>query len=184
MSGGANMIVKKADEVSGFRIANSFQEALKSEAQDFPTGLMPYDDLESNSHRRTPQPQPIILGFSLPPHYFSCTASTRVVVNVFCQLVSFIHDREAWDKYTTRSTPTDHSLAPVRDSSSFSSFDVYLDIRPFVISKDPGLRTKGTIVACSFRSARLCVQTSSRLASVIPRVFNITFFSGSIGIVS
>jgi len=36
-----------------------------------------------------------------------------VVVNVFCQLVSVIHEDEAWDEFVTKSTP-------VRGPSSFS----------------------------------------------------------------
>lgn len=87
-----------------------------SEAQDISIESIPYDDLESVSRYPTiqPQPQPIILGFSLPPYYFSCTASTNVVVNVFCQLVSFIYETEAWDEYITKSTP-------VYDPSPFPS---------------------------------------------------------------
>lgn len=44
-----------------------------------------------------------------------------MVVNVFCQLVSLIHENEAWDEFVTKSTPVNYTLAPVRDSSSFSS---------------------------------------------------------------
>ena len=54
------------------------------------------------------------------------------MVNVFCQLVSFVRDREAWDNYATRrSTSTDHALVEVRNSSSISSFHTYLDPKAF-----------------------------------------------------
>jgi len=115
------MIVKVADDISSFRVANSFHEALESEAQDIPTVSIPYEDLETISRYPNIQSQPIILGFSLPPHYLSYTMSTRVVVNVFCQLVSFVHDQQAWEEYATRSTSRDYTLAPVRDFSSISS---------------------------------------------------------------
>ena len=55
---------------------------------------------------------------SLPPRYLSCTASTSVVVNALCQLVSFVRDCKAWDKYITGSTPIDMTRTRVRDSSS------------------------------------------------------------------
>lgn len=107
MSVGANTTVKVADDMSRFRVASAFQEALTTEAQDISTVSIPYDDLES----------PILLGFSLPSHYFSYTAKVKIVVNVFRQLVSFVRDHEAWDKYTTWSTSTDYALAQVRDPS-------------------------------------------------------------------
>ena len=117
----ADMIVKLASDTFGFRLAGIFQEALASEAQNISTDSMPYDDLESISRYPTIKSQPIILGFSLPPYYFSCTASTKFVVDVFCQLVSFVDDNQAWGKYVTQPTPVDNflALASVRDSWGF-----------------------------------------------------------------
>ena len=115
-SAGAGRIVKLASDTFGFRLAGIFQEALASETQNISTTSIPYDDPESISRYPTIKSQPIILGFSLPPYHFSCTASTKFVVDVFCQLVSFVGDNQAWDEYVTRSTPADYSLAPVRDS--------------------------------------------------------------------
>ncbi len=40
-----------------------------------------------------------------------------MVVNVFCQLVSFIQETEAWDEYITKSTP----VTPIHDFSPFPS---------------------------------------------------------------
>ena len=79
---------------------------------------MPYEDPESISQYPTIKSQPIILGFSLPPYYLSCTASTKFVVDVFCQLVFFVRDNRAWNDYNS---PVDYSLAPVRDSRRSSS---------------------------------------------------------------
>ena len=47
------------------------------------------------------------------------------MVNVFCQLVSYIRDTEAWDEYITRSTPVNHALAPVHDSWPLSSVKAF-----------------------------------------------------------
>ena len=118
-SAGAGRILKLASDTFGFRLAGSFQQTLASEAQNISTASMPYDDLESISRYPTINSQPIILGFSLPAYYFSCTASTKFVVNVFCQLVSFVDDNRAWSEYVTRPTPEDYSLVPVRDSWRF-----------------------------------------------------------------
>ena len=101
-----------------------------SEAQDISTYFTPYVDLESLSRYPNIPPQPIILGFSLPPPYLSSTASTSVVVDVFCQLVSFVRDCQAWDKYITGSTLTETARARVRDPLTTSSF-TYLDIQKF-----------------------------------------------------
>lgn len=127
----ANTIVKVADDLSSFQVANVFQEALKSKAQAISTTSIPYKNLDSNLQYPNIQSQPIILGFSLPPYYFSCTASTKVVVNVFCQLVSFVREHGAWDKYATRSTSTDYALARVCDSLPISSFRAHLDTKTF-----------------------------------------------------
>ena len=118
-SAGAGRIVKLASDTFGFRLAGIFQEALASEAQNISTASIPYDDLESISQYPTIKSQPILLGFSLPPYHFSCTASTKFVVDVLCQLVSFVSDNEAWSEYVSRSTPVDYSLAPVRDPWCF-----------------------------------------------------------------
>jgi len=118
-SAGAGTIVKLACNTLGSRVAGIFQEKLASEAQNISTASIPYDDPESISRYPTIDSQPIVLGFSLPPYYFSCTASTKFVVNVFCQLVSFVHDNQAWDQYVTRPTRVGYSLAPVRDSWRF-----------------------------------------------------------------
>lgn len=54
------------------------------------------------------------------------------MVNVFCQLVSFVRDHKAWDNYaTSRSISADHALAEVRDCSLTSSFHAYLDPKTF-----------------------------------------------------
>jgi hypothetical protein len=115
-SAGASRVVKVASDTFGFRLAGILQEALASEAQDISTASMPYDDLESISRFPTIKSQPIILGFSLPPCYFSYTASTKFVVDVFCQLVSFVNDNQAWGKYGIWPTRVNYSPAPVRDS--------------------------------------------------------------------
>ena len=130
-SAGAGSIVKVACDTFGFRAAGIFRETLTSEAQDIPTASIPYDDLESISRNPTIDPPPIIVGFSLPPYYFSCTASTKFVVNVFCQLVSFVHDNQAWDEYVARPIPIDYSLAPVRASWRFSSYSINLYAKTF-----------------------------------------------------
>ena len=126
-SAGAGNIVKVARDTFGFRVASIFQEKLSSEAQNVSTASIPYDDPESISRYPTIDSQPIVLGFSLPPYYFSCTSSTNFVVNVFRQLVEFVHDNQGWDQYIDRPTPVDYSLAPVRDSWGFSylSFNLY-----------------------------------------------------------
>jgi hypothetical protein len=81
---------------------------------------MSYNDPESTSQYPTIESQPILLGFSLPPYYFSYTASAKFVVDVFCQLVSVVHDHQAWDQYVTVSNSTNNSaLASVRHSSPF-----------------------------------------------------------------
>ncbi len=120
-SAGAGRIVKAACDTFGSRVSGIFQERLASEAQGISTASIPYDDLESISRYPTIDSQPIVMGFSLPPYYFSCTASTKFVVNVFCQLVSFVHDNQAWDQYVVQRIPLDYSLAPVRVSWRFSS---------------------------------------------------------------
>ena len=120
-SAGAGSIVKVACDTFGFRVAGIFQEKLASEAQNISTALIPYDDPESISRYPTIDSLPIVLGFSLPLYYFSCTASTKFVVNVFRQLVDFVHDNQGWDHYVARPTPVDHSLTPVSDSWGFSS---------------------------------------------------------------
>jgi len=114
-SAGASNIVKVACDTIGLRVAGIFQEALASEAQEIPSVSMPYEDLESISRYPTIGSRPIVLGFSLPPYYFSCTSSTKFVVNLFCQLVSFVHDNQAWDRYVARPTPIAY-LTPVRGS--------------------------------------------------------------------
>jgi len=120
-SAGAGSILKVASDTFGFHLAGIFQDKLASEAQTISTASITYDDLDSISHYRAIDSQPIVVGFSLPPYYFSCTASTKFVVNVFCQLVSFVHDNRAWHQYIARDTPEGFSLAPVRDSWWFSS---------------------------------------------------------------
>jgi len=119
-SAGAGSILKVACETFGFRLAGIFQDKLASEAQNISTTSITYDDLECTSRYPTIDSQPIVVGFSLPPYYFSCTASTKFVVNVFCQLVSFVHDNRAWHQYIARD-PVGYSLAPVCDSWRFSS---------------------------------------------------------------
>jgi len=115
-SAGAGSILKVACDTFGFRLAGIFQNKLASEAQNISTASITYDDLESISQYPTIDSQPILVGFFLPPYCFSCTASTKLVVNVFCQLVSFVHDNQAWRQYITWHTPVGHSVAAVRDS--------------------------------------------------------------------
>ena len=119
------------DDTSSARVAGVFQTTLASEAESFSTTSEPYNDPESTSQYPTIQSQPIILGFSLPPRLFSCTPSTRIVVNVFCQLVAFVRDHKAWGSYATRPTPTSYTHASVRDSSSIFYFLTYLDTKTF-----------------------------------------------------
>jgi len=120
-SAGAGSILKEACDTFVFRLAGVFQDKLASEAQNISTASITYDDLESVSRYPTIDSQPIVEGFSLPPYYFSCTASTKFVVNVFCQLVTFVHDNQAWAKYISWAMPVGRSLAPVRDSRQFPS---------------------------------------------------------------
>ena len=161
-SAGAARIVKLASDTFGFRLAGIFQEALASEAQNISTDSMPYDDPESISRYPTIKSQPIIMGFSLPPYYFSCTASTKFVVDLFCQLVSFVGDNQAWGEYVSRSTPVDYSLAPVCDSWRFLIYLLNCVQRPSVKSKDPGLGTKPSTKTSFAHSVPLRAQTSSR----------------------
>ena len=157
---GASPIVKVTSNTFGFRLAGAFQETLVSEAQDISTNSIPYDDLvESVSRYPTIHSQPIIFGFSLPPYY---TASTKIVVDVFCQLVSFVGDHQAWPGSLTRPSPTDYSLVPVRDSSPSSSFRTYLDERSSVNSNGLGRGTKPSTETCSVHSVHLPVYSSSR----------------------
>jgi len=115
-SAGAGSILKTACDTFGFRLAGIFQDKLAPEAQDISTASITYHDLESISRYPTIDSQRILVGFSLPPCFFSCTASTKFVVNVFCQLVSFVHDEQAWNQYIDWATPVGYSLAPVCDS--------------------------------------------------------------------
>jgi len=125
-SAGAGSILKVACDTFGFRLAGIFQNKLASEAQTISTASITYDDLESISQYPTIDSQPILVGFSLPPYYFSCTASTNFVVNVFCHLVTFVHDDRAWHEYIA-GAPVGYSLAPVCGSwrSSSYSFNLY-----------------------------------------------------------
>jgi hypothetical protein len=147
---GAVKIVNTAKNISGVQAANGFRQALESEAQNISTASTPYQDLDSTSQYPKTQSQSIVLGFFLPTRHFSYTASTRVVVDVFCQLVSFIHDHQAWVQYATRSMPTDYyARDPVGDSSPiFSSALIWVQ-RHFVISKGAGLGTKTSTETCS-----------------------------------
>jgi hypothetical protein len=115
-SAGAGSIIKVACDTFGFHLAGIFQNKLASEAQDISTASITYDDLESISQYPTIDSQPIVVGFSLPPYYFSGTASTKFVVNVFCQLVSFVRDDQAWRQYIIRTTRVGRSPTQVRDS--------------------------------------------------------------------
>ncbi len=162
MSLGAGRIVKVASNISGLRIAGLFHGALMSEAQDIPTYSTPYVDLQSLSRYPNIQSQPIILGFSLPPPYLSSTASTGIVVNVFCQLVSFIRDCQAWDKYITGSTPIDNARARVRDPLTTSPFALIWVHRNSANLRGPGPGVKTGIETCSVHSVRLCAQILSR----------------------
>ena len=161
-SAGAGSIVKVACDTFGSLVSGIFQEKLASEAQDISTASIPYDDLEAIPRYPTIDSQPIIVGFSLPPYYFSCTASTKLVVDVFCQLVSFVHDNQAWDLYVNRRTPVYYSLTPVRDSWRFLPYSRYCVRRPSVKSKGPGLGTKLSTKTSSVHSVCPCAQTSSR----------------------
>ena len=162
-SAGAGRIVKVASNTFGFRLAGTFQETLVSEAQDISTDSIPYDDLlESVSRHPTIDSQPIIFGFSLPPSYFSYTASTKCVVDVFCQLVSFVCDHQAWGHYPLQPPPSDYSLVSVCDSSPSSSFRTYLDERSSVDSNGPGRRTKTSTETCSVHSVCIAAWNSSR----------------------
>ena len=150
-------IVKVATDAFGFRLAGAFQETLVSEAQDISTYSMPYNDLELVSQDSTIHSQLIIYGFSLPPYYCSYTASTKFVVDVFCQLVSFVCDHQGWYNFLTEVPPTDYSLVPVCDSSPSSSFRTYLDGRSSLNSNGPGRGTKTSTETCSVHSVCLPV---------------------------
>ena len=173
-SAGAGRIVKSASDTFGFRLAGNFQEILASEAQNISTASTPYDDLESVPRYPTINSQPIILGFSLPPYYFSCTASTKIVVNVFCKLVSFVGDNQAWNEYITRSTPVD-SLAPVCDSWWFSPYSFNCVQRHSVNLKGYGRGTKPSTKTSSAHSVRLRAQISSRWVPIVLCVSTVTF---------
>jgi len=120
-SAGAGSILKVACGTFGFHLAGIFQDKLTPEAQNISTASITYDDLESISQYPTIDSQRILVGFSLPPYYFSCTASTKFVVNVFCELVTFVHDNRAWNQYIAEATPVGDSVNLVRDSWRFSS---------------------------------------------------------------
>ena len=154
-SAGAGRIVKVASNTLGFRLAGAFQTTLVSEAEDISTYSIPYNDPESDSRYPTIHSQPIIFGFSLPPYYFSYTASIKFVVDMFCQLVSFVCDHQAWYMILTGLPPTDYSLVPVCDSSPSSSFRTYLDGRFSLNSNGPGRGTKTSTETCSVHSVRL-----------------------------
>ena len=53
------------------------------------------------------------------------------MVNVFRQLVDFVHDTQGWDQYIARPTPVDHSLASVRDFWQFSFLPINLYVKTF-----------------------------------------------------
>ena len=173
-SAGAGRILKLASDTFGFRLAGSFQQTLASEAQNISTASMPYDDLESISRYPTINSQPIILGFSLPPYHFSCTASTQFVMDVFCQLVSFVDDNQGWSEYVSPSTPVDYSLAPVCASWRFLIYLLNCFQRPSVKSKDPGLGTKPSTKTSFAHSVRLRVQISSWWVLIVLCAFTVT----------
>ena len=173
-SAGAGMILKLASETFGFRLAGIFQEALASEAQNISTASMPYVDPESISRYPSIKSQPIVLGFSLPPYHFSCTASTKFVVDVFCQLVSFVGDNRAWGEYVNRSIPANYFLAPVCDSWRFLLYSPNCVQRPSVKSKDPGLGTKPSTKTSFAHSVRLRVQISSWWVLIVLCAFTVT----------
>jgi hypothetical protein len=130
-----------------------------SEAQDIPTFSTQYVDLELYPNI---QAQPIIFGFSLPPPYLSSTASTGIVVNVFCQLVSFIRDCQAWDKYITGSTPAGNARVRVRGPLTACPFTLIWIHRNSATLKGRGLGVKTGIETCSVHSVQLCAQILSR----------------------
>ena len=102
-------LLNAAGSISGSRIAGIIHGTLASEAQEISTISMQYIDPEYPTARL----HPIIYGFSLPPAYFSRTPSTDIVVKVFCQMVSYVCDQQAWNEY---SIPSDcNILARVRD---------------------------------------------------------------------
>ena len=110
----ATILVNAAGGISGSSIAGVLSETLTSEVQDISTTSMRYVDSESENP--TALPQPIIYGFSLPPRYFFRTPSTDIVVKMFCQMVSYVRDHQAWDGYVTGSTPSDNNTqARVRE---------------------------------------------------------------------
>ena len=53
------------------------------------------------------------------------------MVDVFCQLVTFVHDNRAWRQYFVGAPPVGHSLAPVCDSWRFSSYSFNLYAKTF-----------------------------------------------------
>ena len=53
------------------------------------------------------------------------------MVNVFRQIVDFVHDNQGWDQYVARPTPVDHSLAPVSDSWRFLLYSFNLYVKTF-----------------------------------------------------
>ena len=54
------------------------------------------------------------------------------MVDVFCQLVSFVHDHQAWDHYVTEPIVTDYSaFVTVRGPSPFLLLCAYLDMKTF-----------------------------------------------------
>ena len=133
-----------------------------SEAQDISSALIPYEDLELTSQYPTIEPQPIVLRFSLPLYYFSCTLSTKFVVNMFCQLVSFVHHNQVWDECHAAHS---NSLLPNSGTWLLTIFFFTCLIckqRPSVNSKGPGLGTKFSTKTSSIHLVHLCVQILSR----------------------
>ena len=186
-SAGAASIVNVVGDTFGSLVSGIFQEKLASEAQDISTISIPYDDLESVSRYPTIDSQPIIIGFSLPPYYFSCTASTKSVVNVFRQLVSFVHDNQAWGQYVARHIPVDYSLAPVCASWRFLLYSINLYAKTFREFERSWTAGDETLNRALLRS--LGVSTCADLVKVSSachamRIHGNTLLLDSIGIVS
>jgi hypothetical protein len=100
----ATTLVNASGGISGSRIAGTLHRTLTLEAQELSTTSTRYFDPKSEYPTA---PHPIIYGFSLPASYFSQTPSTKIVVKVFSQMVSYVREHQAWGAYANESVPSE-----------------------------------------------------------------------------
>src|SRR5260221_10312370 len=83
---------------------------LISEAEAIPINSFDYSNLEFYPPDTVSPAQRIIFGFSLPRSYFSRTPSADTVVNVFCNMVTYINNQRAWNMYLDRDSTDDRDI--------------------------------------------------------------------------